>query len=195
MSKKSTNWGWFWLTVVLVVLLFLWIASQVSENAKVKDYQDYFNDEANRLKQQIKGQEKIVLALQHELDRFRTMKGYLISKAKRVYFGIRCAGGILIIGILFFIHGIVSFSLVEIIGTITTTGGFLYFIVSGIIYNEVKGVNELLRLFYDTILRMTYHNNQFEPALVQTLEVKLEKEIIKLDQMKDRYQEIYTSYK
>lgn len=190
MSKKSTNWVWFWLIIVLVVLFFLWVASKVSDNSKVKEYQDHFNDEANELKQQIKGQEKVVHSIQNELNRFRMFHGYLINKAKRICFGIRCAGGILILGTLFIIHGIMSFSIVEIIATVTTTGGFLYFIVSGIIWNEVKGVNEVLKLFYDTILRMTYHNHQFEPAIIEALECKLETETSKLIQMNNRYQEI-----
>lgn len=188
MSKKSTNWGWFWLIVILVVIFFLWIASQVTDNAKVKECRDNFKDEADELKQQIGGQEKVVKRLQNELKRFWTLQGYLIVKAKRVYFGIRCVGGVLILGSMFLIHGVMSFSIVEIISTVTTTGGFLYLIVSGIIYNEIKGVNEVLKLFYDTILRMTYNNHQFEPALVEALESKLEKEIVKLDQMRNQYQ-------
>ena len=190
MNKKSTNWGWFWLIVVLVVLFFLWIASQVSDNPKVKEYHDRFNDEANELKQQIRGQEKLVHSLQNELNRFRMFQGYLINKAKRLCFGIRCAGGVIILGTMFIIHGIMSFSIVEIIATVTTTGGFLYLIVSGIIWNEVKNVNEVLKLFYDTILRMTYNNHQFEPALVEALEFKLKKETAKLSQMNNRYNEI-----
>lgn len=191
MSKKSKNWVWFWLIVILVVIFFLWIASRVTDNSKVKKYHDRFKDEADELKNQISGQEKIVNRIQTELKRFRTLQEYLITKTTRIYFGIRCAGGVLILGLIFFIHGVMSFSMVEIIGAITTTGGFLYLIVSGIIWNEVKGVNEVLRLFYDTILRMTYNNHQFEPALIEALEFKLEKEIFKHDQMKNRYQEIY----
>lgn len=186
--KKSTIW--LWLIVILVVLFLLWIVTQVTDDAKVKGYKDHFRDEAEELKRKIYSQENVVNGIKTELNGFRTFQGYLIKKAKRICLGVRCVAGILIMGTVFIIHGMLNFSIVEVVGTITTMGGFMYLIVSGVIWNEVKGVNEVLKLFYDTVLRMTYNNHQFEPALIEALEARLAVELRALDDMKDRYKAI-----
>lgn len=185
--KKSKSTIWLWLIVILVILFVLWIVTQVTNDAKVKSYQDHFRDEAEELKRKIYSQEGVVNNIKTELNSFRTFQGYLIKKAKRICLGVRCVAGVLIIGTVFIIHGMLNFSIVEVVGAIMTMGGFVYLIVSGVIWNEVKGVNEVLKLFYDTVLRMTYNNHQFEPALIEALEAKLAVELRILDDMKDRY--------
>ncbi len=187
-NNKSTMW--FWLGVLLLIVLILWLISKLSNDPTIKVNHNHFKNEADELKRQIRGQESIVDRLKRELNQFNSKQGYLIEKAKRVYFAIRCVGGIIIISTLFILHGILNLNIVEVIGTMTTTGGFLYMVISGIIWNEVKGVNEVLKLFYDAILRMTYNNHQFEPALIEVLELKLEKETIKLDQLKDKFRNL-----
>ncbi|MGZ4041642.1 MAG: hypothetical protein ACXVNM_01145 [Bacteroidia bacterium] len=193
MGKKSTNWGWFWLIVALLALFFWWLISQTTDNPKVKERRAYYKDEAEELKRQIYDQSKVVERIRTELRRAQTIQGYLIIKAKRICFAIRCASGVLILGLIFLVHGLMNFSLMEIVGTTTATVSFLYMIVSGVIWNEIKDVNRVLALFYEVVLRMIYSNHRFEPVFIEVLEQKLMLEEQKLTRMKVKYEEIINS--
>lgn len=190
MKKNTVGFGWFLLGLLLLVLLVLFIASIITDNETVKSYRDEVKNRADELKNDIINQEGIVAKIKSELHNIRHQHGYLLNKAKKICIAVKCIGLILLCGLVIMAHAIFSLNPVEFIITFCSMTALIYGAVTGVILNEVRGINDVLHLLQEAITQRTFAWYSFEPAMIEVLEQKLFTEEQKLNSLKTEYEQI-----
>ena len=173
MKKSSRGFGWFLLALLLLVLLVLFIASIVTDNETVKNYRDGIKNRADELRNDIINQEGMVSRIKMELYNMRHQQGYLLKKARKICIVVKCIGMIMLGGAAVMVHAIFSLNPVEFIITFCTMSTLIYGAVTGIILNEVRTINDVLRLLQEAITQQTFAWHKFDPAMIDVLEQKL----------------------
>jgi hypothetical protein len=195
MKKNSGRFGWLLIGLLLLILLVLFIASLITDSESVKNYRDEIKSKADKLKHDIINQKGMVAKIKMELHNIRHKQGYLVNKARKICMAVKCVGLFLLCGMVVMVHSIFSLNPIEFIITFCTMSTLIYGAITGVILNEVRGINDVLRLLQEAITQKTFARHNFEPTLIEVLEQKLSAEEQKLNAMKAEYNNLLTPTK
>lgn len=187
MKSNSRGFGWLLFALLLLVFIVLVFTSAVTNNETVKQYRDDIKDRADALRKAILKQEGVVNGIRTELHSIRSIQGYLLKKAKRICMAIKCVGLVIVAGIIIMAHAIFNLNPTEFLLTFCSMSAFVYGTITGVVLNEVRGINDALRLLQNLIVQRTYAWYSFQPSIIELLEQKLVTEEQKLNLLRAEY--------
>jgi hypothetical protein len=181
-----------WLVIILLILLFLWLVSRVSNSAKVKSYRAQYQDKAADLKRAIGLQERRVLNIRAELDKIKLFNDSLIKKAERFLMWTKIIAMIIITGVGIVFYTLLNFGLLEASGAVLFVSSILFNAVTILRKNKLGDLELTLQILKEYFLAFQYKQENFAPETIGLIEARLTFEQGRLELLRKEYDKLKT---